>query len=138
MFSGEYSHVIDAKKRIFIPAQFREELGQRFYFCKSMPGNTCVLVYSESGYADRVNAVKQGTSVHFQRFINEGAQLVESDKSGRVTIPQKLFEYAELNKNIIIFGMTDHIELWDRDKLTAEYEMGKNEEISPELREYLY
>ena len=138
MFSGEFNHVIDAKKRIFIPAQFRDELGQKFYFCKSMPGNTCVLVYSEEGYAQRVNAVKENTSVHFQRFLYEGAQLAESDKSGRVTIPQKLFEYAGLSKNIVILGMNDHVELWDKDKLAAEYEAGSAEQIPQELYNFLY
>ena len=138
MFMGEYSHTIDAKKRLFIPAQFREELGARFIICKSAPGNTCILVYSEEEYKKRCDEIELHTTPTVQRALYEGATTVESDKSGRITITQRLFEYAELKKNVVIFGMNNHIEIWDRDKLQFEQKMGDRTPLSAELLAVLY
>ncbi len=129
MFFGEYTHTLDAKNRLFIPAQFREELGARFVICKSPPGNTCVFAYSEERFKVLGLQIKEKAGLRQQRFAFEGITTVEIDKSGRITINQKLCEYAQLLKNVVVFGAYDRIELWDEEKFKLEQQLAKVESV---------
>ncbi|HZJ75920.1 MAG TPA: division/cell wall cluster transcriptional repressor MraZ [Clostridia bacterium] len=137
MFFGEYTHTLDAKKRLFIPAQFREELGARFVICKSPPGNTCVFAYTEERFKELGQQIKEKAGLRQQRFAFEGVTTVEIDKSGRITINQKLCDYAELTKNVVVFGAFDRIEIWEEEKWQREQELaslesdGENQVVIP-------
>lgn len=137
MFFGEYSHTLDTKNRLFIPAQFREELGARFVICKSPPGNTCVFAYTEERFKELGQQIKDRVGLRQQRFAFEGVTTVEIDKSGRITLNQKLCDYAGLKKNIVVFGAFDRIEIWETEKwereqlLASEESAGGNQDIIP-------
>lgn len=117
---GEYSHVIDAKGRLFIPAKFREELGYTFVITKGL--SHCLSVYPMEEweqFEQKINALPTKQARSLQLFFIASAQDCELDAQGRVLIPQKLRDYAGLSKNTVIAGMTDHIEIWDENEWNA-------------------
>ncbi len=127
MFFGEHSHTLDAKNRLFIPAQLREELGARFIICKSPPGNTCIFAYTEERFRELGQQIKEKAGLRQQRFAFEGVTTVETDKSGRITLNQKLCDYAGLTKNVVVFGAYDRIEIWEEEKWRQEQEFASRE-----------
>ena len=104
---GEFQHNIDAKGRLFIPAKFREELGKMFIITKGLDG--CLFVYSASAWEvleDNINQLPLSKSRNLQRFFFSSAADCVPDAQGRVLIPQNLREYAALQKEVTIIGVS--------------------------------
>ena len=111
---GEYSHTIDSKGRLFMPAKLREELGEAFYLCRGLNG--CLFVYSSADwkdFEDKVNAMPITKAIKIQRNIFPTAGRCEPDAQGRILIPPKLREYARLDKSAMVVGMGNHTEIWN-------------------------
>lgn len=128
LFLGEYSHTIDAKGRLFIPAKFREELGERFFVTRSV--DACLAVYSEEQwqrFTDKLNALPEIQSRKIRRFLFSAATGVEPDGQGRILIPQVLRDYAKMDKAVSVLGVGDHIEIWSSEALQSEL---TNEDVS--------
>lgn len=114
--TGEYSHTIDSKGRLFMPAKLREELGEAFYLCKGL--GKCLFVYSAKNWTEfeeKVNAMPITKAIKIQRNIFPTAGRCEPDAQGRVLVPQKLREYAKLDKSVTVIGMGNHAEIWNSD-----------------------
>ncbi|ACL69656.1 division/cell wall cluster transcriptional repressor MraZ [Halothermothrix orenii] len=115
MFMGEYKHNMDSKGRIIIPAKFRSELGDKFVATRGL--DHCLFVYPMHEWS---KLEKKLTSLPitsknartFVRFFFSGATECEFDKQGRISIPSNLREYAELQKEVVIIGLANRIELW--------------------------
>ena len=123
---GEFQHNIDAKGRLFIPAKFREELGKMFIITKGLDG--CLFVYSASAWEvleDNINQLPLSKSRNLQRFFFSSAADCVPD--GRVLIPQNLREYAALQKEVTIIGVSGRVEIWNTARWKA-----INEELTPE------
>ena len=117
---GEYTHVIDAKGRLFIPAKFRDELGYSFVITKGL--SRCLSIYPMQEwerFEAKINSLPTRQARSLQLFFIASSQDCELDGQGRVLIPQKLREYAGLDKNTVVAGMTDHIEVWDESEWNA-------------------
>ncbi len=119
MFIGEYQHTIDVKGRIIMPSRFREGLGERFVVTKGL--DECLFVYSPEEWSNLENKLKvlplaNRDARAFIRFFFSGAAECEVDKQGRILIPANLREYAKLDKEIIITGVSTRIEIWSKDK----------------------
>ena len=102
MFMGAYSHTIDAKGRLIIPAKFREGLGERFVVSKGFDG--CLQAYDPESWKD------------IARFFLGGAVEAEIDKQGRILIPATLRQYAGLEKDVTLVGSGSKVEIWDSAK----------------------
>ena len=114
MLIGEYQHNIDPKGRVIVPVKFREDLGEHFYVTKGLDG--CLFVLSEKEWKrlqDKVEAMPISKSRGLQRFFFSGAAEVETDKQGRILIPQNLRDYAKLQKDISFVGTSGRAEIWD-------------------------
>ncbi|MCD8110531.1 MAG: division/cell wall cluster transcriptional repressor MraZ [Clostridiales bacterium] len=116
MFKGQYNHSVDAKGRIIMPAKFREILGEEFVVTKGMDG--CLFVYSNEEWENIENKFRNVSSANkdarkFMRFFFAGAADCEVDKQGRVLIPPKLREYAGLQKEVVLAGVGNRIEIWN-------------------------
>ena len=125
---GEFQHNIDAKGRLFIPAKFREELGKMFIITKGLDG--CLFVYSASAWEvleDNINQLPLSKSRNLQRFFFSSAADCVPDAQGRVLIPQNLREYAALQKEVTILGVSGRVEIWNTARWKA-----INEELTPE------
>lgn len=142
MFQGTYTHSMDAKNRLFIPAKFREELGDSFVICPSPDG--CLFVYTEAHWADIAEQIAEKSRTREdrmrQRHAFYGVTTVVPDKQGRITIPAILMDMAGLEKDVMIFGMTKRIEIWDLHRwnnmmevVTAAENGVEDEELFPEI-----
>lgn len=117
---GEYLHTIDAKGRLFIPAKFREELGFSFVLTKGLENTLTIYTNSEwDKFADKISSLPTKQARTLQRFFVASAQDSTPDAQGRILIPQVLRDYAGLTKNVVIIGMSDHIEIWDEARWNA-------------------
>lgn len=133
MFYGEYQHTVDPKGRVIIPSKFREGLGEKFIITKGL--DSCLFVYSYTEWSNLENKLKSLPFTDkdvraFVRFFFAGANECEVDKQGRILIPQNLREYAGLNKDIYIIGVSARVEIWDKQRY-EEYNSDQN--ISPDI-----
>ncbi len=118
MFFGEYLHTIDNKGRINIPSKFRENLGNKFYITKGL--DNCLFVFPESEWKIFENKLKglpltNRNARAFVRLFFSGATECTLDKQGRVTLAANLRDYAELQKEVAILGVSTRIEIWSRE-----------------------
>lgn len=116
MFISQYSHSLDSKGRIIIPAKFREELGDEFYITKGM--DPCLLICTKEEWFDKINRMMKlpmsnvGIRDYVRNFTAFGL-LCQPDKNGRIAIPPSLREYAKLEKDVVSVGVITNIEIWD-------------------------
>jgi MraZ protein len=121
MFCGEYSHNLDAKKRILLPTKLREELGESVVMTKSV--DTCVALYPLSRwetYTEKINSLPDIEARQIKRFLYAAAFPTTVDAQGRVLISPNLCDYASLTKAVKVIGVGDHIEIWDESKWAEE------------------
>ena len=132
MLIGEYEHSIDPKGRIIMPSKLREGLGERFIVTKGLDG--CLFAYSLTewtNFENKLNALPL-TSKEARMFVRSffaGAIECEVDKQGRILISANLREYAKLEKDVIITGVSTRVEIWSKERLK---DNENNEEISPD------
>ena len=118
MFIGEYHHTIDEKGRIIIPAKFRETLGKSFIVTRGL--ENCLFVYPTDNWnkiCDKLNSLpftKKDARI-FNRFFMSGATDVELDKQGRVNLTSPLISYAKLQKECVVIGTGDRLEIWSQE-----------------------
>jgi MraZ protein len=116
MFLGEHQHSLDAKGRVILPARFREQLEGGAVMTKALDG--CLSVFPIAEFRQRARRLQDARSRGSRerqaaRTFFAGAVEIAPDKQGRVAIPQSLREYAALDRDVIVAGNFDHIELWD-------------------------
>lgn len=119
MFIGEYEHSIDQKGRVIIPSKFRENLGIKFIVTKGL--DNCLFVYPQNEWALLEAKLKtlpltSREARAFVRFFFSGATECEIDKQGRILIPTNLREHASLDKDVVIIGVSNRVEIWSKDK----------------------
>jgi len=138
MFIGEYQHAIDPKKRLAVPSKFRVELKNKVVVTRGL--DKCLFIYPMKVWqelAEKLGSIPVGESAtrSFVRLMLAGATDVEIDKQGRVLIPDYLKEYAGLDRNVIIAGIYNRLEIWDELKWN-EYKKSA-EKNSDEIAEQL-
>jgi MraZ protein len=129
MFIGEYHHTIDEKGRIIIPAKFRDTLGKEFIITRGI--ENCLFVYSLQNWANITNKLSslpftKKDARTFNRFFMSGATNVELDKQGRVNISQPLTQYANLEKDCVIIGTGDRLEIWSQESWNSFFDSTKD------------
>ena len=139
MFMGEFEHSLDAKNRVIIPADFRDELEDKIVITKGKNG--CLEGYSKAVFDEYIESVIGGRSrleedvIIFKRRTLANGRNCEFDKQGRIVIPQSHKEYAGLDKDVVIVGMGDYFEIWDRTSWAkqSEYCDSQYEEVTHRL-----
>lgn len=119
MFMGEYNHTIDSKGRLIIPSKFREDLGQEFVMTKGLDGCLFVFPIKEwEAFEEKLRSLPliDKNARKFSRFFLAGASACELDKQGRTLVPGTLREFAGMDKEVVLTGMLDRIEIWSKDK----------------------
>lgn len=119
MFMGEYNHSVDTKGRLIIPSRFREALGDEFVVTKGLDG--CLFVFPENEWLAFEKKLKDlpltnKSARQFARFFVAGATPCELDKQGRILLPGTLREFAGLEKDVVLTGMLNRIEIWSKAK----------------------
>lgn len=118
MLIGEYQHNLDTKGRLIMPAKFREGLGEKFIITRGLDG--CLFGYPEEEWSVLEEKLRQlplakKDARQFTRFFYSAAIECEVDKQGRINIPQNLREYAKLEKECRIIGVSQRIEIWSNE-----------------------
>ena len=119
MLLGEYEHTIDDKNRLTLPAKFREQLEAGVVVTRGMDG--CLYAWPATEWRDRFQArvsaldSLQREGRKLQRHFFSGAAEAELDKQGRIMIPAALLRYAGLSRDVVVAGVSDHLEIWDRE-----------------------
>ena len=117
MFMGEYHHSIDTKGRLIVPSKFRDTLGEMFIITRGL--DQCLFGYPLSEWSIIEEKLKglpltKKDARAFTRFFFSGATESELDKQGRINIPAPLLSYAKLEKECVILGVSNRIEIWSK------------------------
>ena len=113
MLMGRFVHTLDAKKRLFIPAKHREQLGDSFVITRNV--DKCLSVFSIQEwerYTDKLEQLPTTQAREIARFIYSNAAEVQPDSQGRVLIPGELLEYAGIVKSAVVVGCGRRAEIW--------------------------
>ena len=120
---GTYHHNIDAKGRMSFPTKLRDLLGGEFYVTKSI-NQKCLTVYSKSEWEKLANKIAELPDsmggLDIKRWLFSGAGELVPDKQGRVLIPSDLREFAGLKKDVVVIGLDDKAEIWDKELWDAQ------------------
>ena len=115
---GEYHHNVDTKGRLIVPAKFREELGEVFILTRGL--DQCLFGYPQSEWKvieEKIRALPltKKDARAFTRFFFSGAIECEVDKQGRINIASPLMNYAKLEKECVVLGVSNRIEIWSNE-----------------------
>ena len=118
MFMGEYHHNVDTKGRLIVPAKFREDLGEMFVLTRGL--DQCLFGYPLNEWKIIEEKLKglpmtKKDARAFTRFFFSGATECEIDKQGRINISSPLLNYAKLEKECVVLGVSNRIEIWNKD-----------------------
>lgn len=138
MLLGEYAHNLDTKGRMAIPAKFREKITAGAIITRGL--DNCLFLFTAAEWellAAKLMALPlaQADSRAFVRLMLAGAMDVPLDNQGRILIPDYLRRYAGLTREVIVTGLYNRIEIWDRE--TWNRYQKKTESASEEIAERL-
>ena len=108
-FDGTYCHALDQKNRVFIPAEYRNKLDTEFVVCTPPGSSDCIIIYPTEE-CDRALA---------ERMANSTKRRVSADKQGRITLTPEHCKRAHLEKEAMIMGVGNRIEIWNPDVWNA-------------------
>ncbi len=116
MLIGEYTHTLDPKKRLSLPAKWRKELGKKVVVTRGL--DNCLFVYPLKQWGDITEKVGQlplgqADTRGFNRFFLSGAVETEVDSAGRILVPDFLKVFAGLKSKVVLAGIHDRVEIWD-------------------------
>ena len=127
---GEYHHNIDDKGRLILPSKFRDILGEEFVVTRGL--EECLFVYSKEEWlkiTSRLNNLPftRKDARSFMRFFLSGATATVFDKQGRINITSPLVSYAGLEKECVIIGVGDRLEIWSLQNWNNFYNSNRDE-----------
>ena len=138
MFTGEYEHSVDTKNRIFVPAKFREELGESFIISRDLRGPR-LKIFSQEGWEAYIAPImeqERRVSEKAMRYLHRNAVQVSPDSQGRVVLTRDLLAYAEIEKNAVVVGCSTYAEIWSAENWAAELLGESADEIRAELERF--
>ncbi len=120
MIIGQYSHTIDDKNRLSLPAKFRKEMGKKVVITPGL--DSCLFIFTMKEWekiAERLSvkesSILQADNRGFNRYLLGGAVEVEIDGVGRMLLPEHLRDRAKLKNKVVFIGVKDRAELWDEE-----------------------
>lgn len=139
MFMSEYNHSIDAKGRIIVPSKFREPLGEEFVVTRGL--DNCLFVFPDDewkNFEEKLKSLPMSNkdARRFTRFFLAGAVTVELDKQGRILLPLSLREFAGLTKDVVIVGVGNRVEIWDKSRWESSTSYDDIDEIAEHMANF--
>ncbi len=139
MFIGEYNHSVDPKGRLIIPSKFRDVLGDLFMVTKGLDG--CLFVFDKNEWDAFVEKLRTLPISNIEarkivRYFLAGAAELEVDKQGRVLLPGTLREFAGIEKETVLVGVGNRMEIWSKDKWDGTNTYDDVEELAEHLAEF--
>ncbi len=133
MFYGEFEHALDKKGRIILPSKIRETAKahyiEKFYITRGL--DNCLFLFSEDEWRSQETRFKslsftKKEARRFNRLFFSGAVEVVPDGQGRILLPKYLKDYAGIKKDVIVTGISNRIEIWDKGEWNKFYEDAKD------------
>jgi MraZ protein len=126
VFLGRYSHSLDAKGRVAIPARFRDAIGSDAVITRGI--DRCLSLYPMSAWeplAEKVSglSISDPDARVFRRMFFAEAANVEFDRQGRILIPPDLRRYAGLDGEALVVGMHSYVEIWSPEGWESQAEL---------------
>lgn len=116
MLIGEYTHTLDSKKRLSLPAKFREKVGKEVVVTRGL--DQCLFLFPHKTWTEIAAKLEhlpfgESTARGMSRFLLAGAAEVEVDSAGRILIPDFLKDFAKLGTSVVLAGVSDRVEIWN-------------------------
>ena len=132
MFLGEFVHTLDSKGRLTVPARYRAELEAGMVVTRGI--DRCLAVFPMAKWKAISGRVSELPMMNrkaraLERFLFASAADVSPDKQGRILIPPRLRKYADLDGEVVVAGLNDHIELWNPSAWKAECDRADGHEF---------
>ncbi len=147
MFRGQFTHALDQKGRVSVPARFRDLMlkdGNAQLILTPSPFDPCLHLYSLSAWEEFERKMSQLPShdprtVKFRRLYVSPALECELDRTGRIRIPQDFVNKAGLTKDVLFAGMVHIVELWAKDAWDVVTRMSAEEQAAfrEEMKEFI-
>ncbi len=137
MLSSNFRHNVDSKNRLFVPAKYREELGETFVVSQSIRGNY-LKIYSQEEWEKYIAPIKllpRKTSEAALRFLIGNSIEVSPDGQGRIIIPPTMLKFASIVKGTVIIGCGDYAEIWAEEAFVVEPTVQDSEGIRNALED---
>lgn len=142
MFIGEYTHSLDSKKRIIVPAKFREGLGEKFVITKGLDG--CLTIYTLQQWDEVLQKLEKLPNTKkeirlYIRGLTAKATICECDTQGRIQLPSFLISEASLEKQCVFVGVASKIEIWAKERWETYYDEASVsfDDIAESITDYL-
>jgi MraZ protein len=115
VFVGTFEHALDDKGRVVLPATFRGHLADRGFVSQF---DNCLGLWTEEGFAQvaerLTEKIREGLAPqNAMRAFSANAAEVKPDSQGRILLPQRLREFAGLDRDVVVIGAIDRVEIWD-------------------------
>ncbi len=130
MLVGKYKHQLDAKNRFFVPAKYREALGDKFLIVKNV--DHCISLFPEDEFMKFRAKIDEQPMIgqrKLRRDFFSNCWSVEIDSQGRIAIPDEYKEYAGLDKTVMILGCGSHAEVWSEEAYLLQQSMEDEDEL---------
>ncbi len=112
-FVGVAAHSLDSKKRVFVPAKYRDDLGETFYITRKFDAYLSIYTAEDwDVYTEKLEKLPESIAAEVQDFILGGAQKCTMDSSGRIIIEDRLLRHAKIDKNVVFVGAGRQIRVW--------------------------
>ena len=123
MFLGRYTHNVDSKGRLAIPARFRDALGSEIVITRGI--DRCLAIYPMETWAplaEKVSSlsISDPDARNFRRMVFAEAAYLDVDRQGRILIPSDLRSYSEIDREAVVVGVHSYVELWNTDRWMAQ------------------
>ena len=124
MLTGTHPRTLDDKKRMALPKRVREQLGEPETLFVTPGPDQCLWVYTQEGLERLADRLDQAPATDaearvFRRLYFAQTERVDVDGSGRILVPERLGQFASLQREVVLIGVRDHLELWDAAKWQA-------------------
>ncbi|MBO4696271.1 MAG: division/cell wall cluster transcriptional repressor MraZ [Lachnospiraceae bacterium] len=133
--AGKYEHTIDAKGRIIVPSKIREGLGDSFIVTLGLDG--CLYIFSDDGwdkFSEQLEGLPGTKEIRqIKRYFMANAAHCDIDKQGRTLVPAPLREKAGIDKEVVLVGMIDKVELWSKERFDAQDNFDSIDEAAENL-----
>ncbi|MBQ4071384.1 MAG: division/cell wall cluster transcriptional repressor MraZ [Clostridia bacterium] len=136
-FVGNYTHSMDAKKRVFIPSKYREDLGDEFYITRKFGAYLSIYTAEDwDAYVEKISKLPETDAEEIQDYILGAAQKCTPDASGRIIIDDRLLRHAGITKNIVFVGAGKQIRVWAEDVWNKREETRDFDKMRDTMRQY--
>ncbi|MDR7420131.1 MAG: division/cell wall cluster transcriptional repressor MraZ [Armatimonadota bacterium] len=135
MLRGEFQYALDDKGRVVIPPKFRRALGDQVVATRGL--DPCVAVYSPPEWAKVEETLRRlpMNKRDVARYLLAGAADLDLDRQGRVTLPVHLRQHASIERDVVVVGLVNRLEIWSRP--TWQSYLEKAQQSAPQMAEQL-